>query len=77
MADVTYTCAAQAIERLAPYTYVYELVVWGYPTSGHNPRYIPAFVCDRVNFTGTDEQMREAKRTFLDLVRIKREGGVG
>jgi hypothetical protein len=52
-------------------------VVWGYPTSGHNPRYLPAFVCDRVNFTGTDEQMREAKRTFLDLVRIKREGGVG
>jgi hypothetical protein len=30
-----------------------------------------------VNFTGTDEQMREAKRTFLDLVRIKREGGEG
>jgi hypothetical protein len=77
MADVTYTCEARALSRLtATDTYVYELVVWGYPTSGHNPRYLPAFVCDRVNFTGTDEQMREAKRTFLDLVKIKREGGV-
>lgn len=68
----TYTVDIRAMYRVfGRCEWVFALGVWKHTDMGRGG--IPAARLSRMEFTGTQDDVRDAAQTFLDLVKIKDE----